>query len=209
MSHSDDAIEREIVAKGLTAPRVTPDDIKANIASEHYFTAQDGKRGAAERGAAIGVYPELELLTFCVLVLANGFTVTGKSACASPENFDAEIGKKIAREDAIQQLWPLMGYALKERLFRASLIQCEVGKVLDVKIIEGDKPAIPPHQQRVIDEQRELDEKLAKLGDFIEGNAIFATLPVSEQMDLKSQRAVMQTYSCILSDRIARFGSAA
>ena len=209
MSHSDDAIEREIVAKGLTAPRVTPDDIKANIASEHYFTAQDGKRGAAERGAAIGVYQELELLTFCVLVLRNGFTVTGKSACASPENFDAEIGKKIAREDAIQQLWPLMGYALKERLFQASLIQCEVGKVLGVKIIEGDKPAIPPHQQRVIDEKRELDEKLTKLGDFIDGNAFFATLPASEQMDLKSQRTVMQTYSCILSDRIARFGSAA
>lgn len=207
MSHSDDAIEREIVAKGLTAPRVTPDDIKANISSEHYFTAQDGKRGAAERGAAIGVYPELELLTFCVLVLANGFTVTGKSACASPENFDAEIGKKIAREDAINQLWPLMGYALKELLFHVN--QPENGVVLGVKIIEGDKPAIPPHQQRVIDEKRELDERLTKLGDFIDGNAFFATLPASEQMDLKSQRTVMQTYSCILSDRIARFGSAA
>lgn len=68
---------------------------------------------------------------------------------------------------------------------------------------------ISAHQQRVIDEKRELDEKLAKLSDFIEGNAIFATLPVSEQMDLKSQRVVMQTYSCILSDRIARFGGAA
>lgn len=75
--------------------------------------------------------------------------------------------------------------------------------------IEGDKPTIPPHQQRVIDEQRELDEKLANLGDFIDGSPVFAGLPVSEQMDLKSQRTVMQTYSCILSDRIARFGSAA
>ena len=58
----------------------------------------------------------LELLTFCVLVLKNGFTVTGESACASPENFDAELGRKIARQNAVQKIWPLMGYALKGRL---------------------------------------------------------------------------------------------
>lgn len=55
-------------------------------------------------------------LTFCVLVLRNGFTVTGESACASPENFDAEIGRRIARENAVQKIWPLLGFALKERL---------------------------------------------------------------------------------------------
>ena len=60
--------------------------------------------------------PALGLLTFCVLVLRNGFTVTGESACASPENFDAELGRKIARQNAIDKVWPLMGYALKERL---------------------------------------------------------------------------------------------
>lgn len=58
----------------------------------------------------------LRLLTFCVLVLRNGFTVTGESACASPENFNADIGRRIARENAINKIWPLMGYALKERL---------------------------------------------------------------------------------------------
>lgn len=58
----------------------------------------------------------LSLLTFCVLVLKNGFTVTGESACASPENFDAEIGRKIARENATQKIWPLMGYELKSKL---------------------------------------------------------------------------------------------
>ena len=52
----------------------------------------------------------LDLLTFCVLMLRNGFMVTGESACASPENFDAEIGRKIARENAINKVWPLMGY---------------------------------------------------------------------------------------------------
>ena len=58
----------------------------------------------------------LALLTFCVLVLQNGFTVTGESACASPENFDAEIGRKIARKDAVSKCWPLMGYSLRSRL---------------------------------------------------------------------------------------------
>lgn len=113
----DTAIEQEIKAKGLTAPRVTPADVEANIASEHYFTAEDAIVVLATSRRKAQDCPEsLGLLTFCVLVLRNGFTVTGESACASPENFDAEIGRKIARENAKQKLWPLMGYALKQKL---------------------------------------------------------------------------------------------
>lgn len=148
---NDIQIEAEIQAKGLTAPRITPADIEANIASEHYFTAADGARfgwltadhsDEAQREAVdnIGraacarsysatcrdidansngvVIPSLSLLTFCVLVLRNGFTVTGESACASPENFDPEIGHKIARQNAVAKIWPLMGYELKCRLAR-------------------------------------------------------------------------------------------
>ena len=114
----DSAIEREIVAKGLTAPRVTPADITENIASEHYFTAAQGCVGNVAEYANDATLGTLDLLTFCVLVLRNGFTVTGESACASPENFNAEIGKKIARENAVQKVWPLMGYQLKEQLFQ-------------------------------------------------------------------------------------------
>jgi hypothetical protein len=105
------------IAAVSTAPRVTPADLAANIASEHYFTA----------GEAVGVlgathHPALDVLTFCILVLQNGFTVTGESACASPENFDAEIGRRIARENAVQKIWPLMGYQLKEQLHAAGRI---------------------------------------------------------------------------------------
>ena len=57
-----------------------------------------------------------KLLTFCVLILRNGFTVTGESACASPANFNAEIGRKVARANAVEKMWPLMGYALKQKL---------------------------------------------------------------------------------------------
>lgn len=119
---NDQAIENEIKAKGLTAPRVTPADIEANIASEHYFTAANGVLGACIDDSvpmhedAQEPKSSLHLLTFCVLVLRNGFTVTGESACASPENFDAEIGRKIARANAVNKIWPLMGYALKEKL---------------------------------------------------------------------------------------------
>jgi len=120
---SDPSIESEIQAKGLTAPRVTPGEVEANIASEHYFTAAQGAHAAwiaeprdSQSFSADDVTGPLSLLTFCVLVLANGYTVTGESACASPENFDAEIGRKIARASAVQKIWPLMGYALRERL---------------------------------------------------------------------------------------------
>lgn len=123
----DQGIEQMIQAKGKTAPRITPADIEDNIVSEHYFTARDGRRGALHEETYVGreqPLPDnadltpLDLLTFCVLVLQNGYTVTGESACASPENFDAEIGRRIARENAVQKIWPLMGYALKERLER-------------------------------------------------------------------------------------------
>ena len=119
------AIERAIVSAGANiAPRVTPADIEAAIVSEHYFTAREGVLGMlAADGVPPGIYEQanaapqpLGLLTFCVLVLRNGFTVTGESACASPENFNSEIGRRIARENAVSKVWPLLGYALKEKL---------------------------------------------------------------------------------------------
>jgi hypothetical protein len=177
---SDAAIEREIVAKGKTAPRVTPADIEANIASEHYFTAADGatsRDAVNSEGWQCAVPAHLKLLTLCVLVLQNGFTVTGESACASPENFDAEIGRKIARENAVQKIWPLT-------------------------------PSLQPHQQRVVDERAELDARADRLGAFIEG-PVFDTLPEDERTRLSRQHGLMRDLSDVLSDRIAAFAAAA
>ena len=103
-----DPIEQEIRAKADKAPRVKPADIEAEILDEEYFTAGE----AACRKA----HDPMHLLTFCVLVLRNGFTVTGESACASPDNFNAEIGRRIARENAINKVWPLLGFRLRDRL---------------------------------------------------------------------------------------------
>lgn len=114
---TDREIEKEIQGNGLTAPRITPADLQANIVDCYYFTGKDGALGALEPMKQLaGYHTQLELLTFCVLVLKNGFTVTGESACASPENFDAEIGRKIARQNAEQKIWPLMGYELRSKI---------------------------------------------------------------------------------------------
>lgn len=106
---TDQEIENEIVDKGKTAPRVTPQHIDDCIVAEFSGTADVLFKDCP-------VTPEMKLLTICVLVLRNGFTVTGESACASPNNFDAEIGHKIARQNAKDKIWMLEGYTLKERL---------------------------------------------------------------------------------------------
>lgn len=96
--------------------------IKEEIASEHYFTAAEG--AAFGLLASTGFMPgeretpePLHRLTFCVLVLKNGFTVTGESACVSPENFDAELGRQIAREKAVEKVWPLLGFMLRDMIY--------------------------------------------------------------------------------------------
>jgi hypothetical protein len=120
---NDKEIEQEIQAKGLIAPRVTPTDIESNISGEYYINAgkavQADMSDQDELTRLTGAHSTLDLLTFCVLVLRNGFSVTGESACASPENFDAEVGRKIARQNAVQKIWPLMGYSLKEKLSKS------------------------------------------------------------------------------------------
>lgn len=128
---SEQEIEKEIQDKGLNAPRITPEHIDSVIQSVHYFTAGDGYAGALASSEEFNSLPEgerfinppqqLDLLTFCVIVLKNGFTVTGESACASPENFDPEIGCKVAYENARNKIWMLEGYLLKEKLYQDSI----------------------------------------------------------------------------------------
>lgn len=91
-------IEKELQAKGLNAPRLTPDLIESKIVKEEYHLLTD-------------------VLTVCVLTLENGFTVTGESACASPTNYNKEIGDRIARDNAKEKIWILEGYVLKQKLF--------------------------------------------------------------------------------------------
>lgn len=85
------------------APRVTLEGLTAKIKSEEYLLAGDPR-----------------VLTICVLTMQNGFTIVGKSAPAAVENFNIDLGKKFAREDAIRQAWAFEGYLLRERLHQAA-----------------------------------------------------------------------------------------
>lgn len=95
---SEQQIEKEIQAKGLNAPRLTPELIDSKVKSVDYHVF------------------DKTCLTVCCMTLENGFTVTGESACASPENFNEEIGQKIAFEQARNKIWMLEGYLLKQKL---------------------------------------------------------------------------------------------
>jgi hypothetical protein len=103
------------------APRVTLEQVEASIISEHYFTAGDGDAHVAEQ-ASLGLDHirqtpvALNCLTFCILVLRNGYTVSGQSACADPANFKPDIGRRLARVNAVNQIWTLLGYELKTKL---------------------------------------------------------------------------------------------
>lgn len=100
MSRDEAAIEAEIRAKGLTAKRVTPKMVGAEIAGEAYYR-----------------FPGT-CLTVCCLTLRNGYEVTGESACASPENFNEEVGRKVARANAREKIWALLGFRLRDELAR-------------------------------------------------------------------------------------------
>lgn len=115
-------IEQEIQSKNLNAPRLTPDHIDSKIKAVEYILPRD----VCKRDNGVEIFDAplpLQTLTFCILTLENGFTVTGESACASPENFDAEIGKKIAYDNAREKIWMLEGYLLKEKLNHQIKIQ--------------------------------------------------------------------------------------
>lgn len=94
----DADIEAALEAKNVDGKRVTPAMLEEEIAHEDYY-----------------VWPNTTL-TMCLLTMKNGFSVTGESACAVPANFDAELGRKIARENAKQKLWPLLGFRLRDTL---------------------------------------------------------------------------------------------
>jgi hypothetical protein len=98
MNESEQQTESALKAAGKNAPRLQPQDIDGVIVGESYVVLPSGRT------------------TICELTLANGFTVRGESSCVSIENFDLEIGRKLAREKAREQIWQLEGYRLAETL---------------------------------------------------------------------------------------------
>lgn len=114
----EDRVTEKELASVAVAPRVTPADLEAEIAHIAYFNAAKAADvgDAWSAGSSVDHVRALGLLTFAVVVLRNGFTVTGQSACASPENYNAEIGQRLALEDAKRQMWALLGFRLRDKL---------------------------------------------------------------------------------------------
>ena len=108
MNDSLKAADEEVAAVATKGPRVSLKMIEERIAETHYFLLGEAFDAAAGHPA--------NTMTMCALILKNGFVVVGHAAAAAPENFNPELGRKLARENALRQLWPLMGYALRERL---------------------------------------------------------------------------------------------
>jgi hypothetical protein len=106
----------------MQAPKITPEYIESLIAYEYFVSGSKAvDRSTVVLGPALHQYEppwidRLSTLTICILVLRNGFTVVGTSSCASPENYKESIGHKLAREKAIEQLWPILGYQLRDKL---------------------------------------------------------------------------------------------
>lgn len=112
-------------AVGRTAPRVSLGDIEGNIERTIFINGGEAATVfdpyTARNGPLDDAIKSVAVLTICLIVLRNGFTVIGKAAPASAGNFDRSLGEKLAYEDAVRQIWPLMGYALRERLHRGEV----------------------------------------------------------------------------------------
>lgn len=108
---SDQEIQNETQPIRIGATRLPPTAIESEIASEHYFT------GFSAACVGEAVYHRenhdadaLRRLTFCVLVLNNGLTATGDNAFENIDNLDTNIGHEIARQNAVNKIWGLLGY---------------------------------------------------------------------------------------------------
>lgn len=167
----------------MTEPRtITPADIEGYVESEHYFNAHDAVTFNAG-GPTVAAPEPLKLLTFCVIVLKNGFTLTGLSACADPRKFNKEVGEKVARADALNKAWPLMGYVLRSQLAGVS------------GLLEPEG-----YKDRARRELVELQGRIAKLREFLAGEVDTAL-----REDLEGQLDGMVVYESHLSRRVEQF----
>lgn len=194
-SEEDAEMEREIQTLGLTAPRVTPDQIDALMSGVRY-----------EVQVVTGT-----TTTLATAIAANGFTLAiGMTACADPANFNAELGAKYAIKDAEakarQELWKLEGWRLKCHLEKPVLLvsgACQMSGALNVdkvRGVDGGSPK-PSHVERMHMEQEQLAERTGKLETFIPSET-FKQLPHQEQNRMKRQLVAMREYLAALNERI-------
>lgn len=161
--------EQELQAIAV-APRVTKAQIDAKAALLTYRFEQ----------------PADTTSTFAHAYLGSFYLASGHSACVSKENYNQEIGERLARQQAetkaINKLWELEGYALHKQL----------------------NPGLgTTFKERLVFEQWELADRYGKLSAFISGEQ-FATLPEQDQVLLMKQQGIMAELHLVLTARLAR-----
>lgn len=177
----------------MNAPKVTPADIESEIVSEHYFTAEEGVLGAykANGDVYVGTMPNdlnakaLPLLTFCVLILRNGTKVVGiNHGPVDPANLDLDYSRKDARDQAVEQIWSLLGFRLRDKLALESA----------------------PFEIRLQREFAEARDRHAKLFAYIHDDPRFLTLSEQHQGLLQRQENAMGQYVDVLELRLKDLG---
>lgn len=203
---TDEQIEKTLTEAGKNAPRVTPEDIEAAIKAEWYVTGdsafQDafGASSPAERDT-------LRTSTWCYIQLHNGFTVVGHSAMVSAENFIPEVGRTIARKKAIDQLWPLMGFALRDRLHSAEQ-PAPASPLAELDVTYAQAVGLPTHQpptwlDRLRAEREQLHERVFKLDAFLSSpTEAHASISNDVLALMNRQLALMQELDQVLVNRI-------
>lgn len=120
----------------------------------------------------------------------SGFDMVRHSSCVDPKNYSEELGKQYAMEEVVNSLWSHLGFVLQWAKYGLNA--------------ESKKDKYPSHVQRMIDEYKELDDRINKLASFINTNSIFETLQDEEREDMKAQLIWMHKYISVLANRLRR-----
>lgn len=171
----------------------TPKDVADNA----YFPLSENNNGTKILKEDVEKFiTDVEVMTVGEkTTVVNAHTLTGfdtvrHSSCVDPKNYSEELGKQYAMEEVVNSLWSHLGFVLQWAKYGLNA--------------ESKKDKYPSHVQRMIDEYKELDDRINKLASFINTNSIFETLQDEEQEDMKAQLIWMHKYISVLANRLIR-----
>ena len=118
---------------------VSKESIEAKIKSVYYFNGADAVKSAFVNPPALPAddLANLGLVTYCIIILENGFKVEGVSACADPTIYDEQKGRQYAYENAFNKIWEIEGYLLRQALHEQAQSQEMLKGFLENNECEG------------------------------------------------------------------------
>lgn len=170
--------------------------LKDVIDSAYYLLSEDNDGTKILKEDVEKFITDVEVMTVGEkTTVVNAHTLTGfdtvrHSSCVDPKNYSEELGKQYAMEEVINSLWGHLGFVLQWAKYGLNA--------------ESKKDKYPSHVQRMIDEYKELDDRINKLASFINTNPIFETLQNEEREDMKAQLIWMHKYINVLANRLRR-----